>query len=94
VTFETDPQPLSTLIPTCLARAYCTRLSTTSDPAEISMTTDFMPDSDSLLITIGGLGLFFDPGGLPLGFFEFEIIIISSVLLGDPLPPSNSMLLR
>ena len=68
VTLETEPEPLRMVKPTCRLRAKWRRDSTTSFPAEISITTAFMADSFSLVITIGGFGLFFDPGGLPRGF--------------------------
>lgn len=38
-----------------------------SDPPEISRMNGAMEGSFSRVMTIGGLGLFFDPGGLPLG---------------------------
>lgn len=68
VTLETEPEPLRTVTPTRRRRANWTTDSTTSEPAEISRTTGFMAASLSLVMTMGGLGLFFDPGGRPLGF--------------------------
>lgn len=72
VTLETEPDPLKTVTPKCLLRANCTTDSTTSEPAEISRMTGFMAKSLSLVMTMGGLGLFLDPGGRPLGFFEIS----------------------
>jgi hypothetical protein len=57
-------------MPTCRLRANCMTVSTTSEPAEISRTTGFMAESLSLVMIMGGLGLFLEPGGRPLGFFE------------------------
>lgn len=69
---DTDPDPLRILIPTCRLHANCMTVSTTSEPADISRTTGFMAESLSLVMTMGGLGLFLDPGGRPLGFFEIS----------------------
>lgn len=54
-----------------------------SEPAEISRSIGFKLDSFSFVITTGGLGLFFEPGGLPLGFFgtEQEPILSMSLLV-------------
>jgi hypothetical protein len=41
--------------------------------------TGFMAESLSLVMTMGGLGLFLDPGGLPLGFFEVSGVDPNSV---------------
>lgn len=68
VTLETEPEPLRSVTPTRRRRANWMTDSTTSEPAEISRTTGFMAESLSLVMTMGGLGLFLDPGGRPLGF--------------------------
>lgn len=68
VTLETDPEPLRSVMPTRRRLANWITESTTSDPAEISRTTGFMAESESLVMTMGGLGLFLDPGGRPRGF--------------------------
>lgn len=41
--------------------------------------TGFMAQSLFLVITMGGLGLFLDPAGLPLGFFETSGVDPNSV---------------
>lgn len=80
VTLDTDPDPLKTLIPTCCLCANCMTVSITSEPADISSITGFMAESQySLVITMGGLGLFLDPGGLPLGFLDISGIDPNSV---------------
>ena len=68
MTFETEPVALKILTPTWFLRAKLITVSIISEPAEISRITGFIAESLSLVITIGGLGLFLDPGGLPLGF--------------------------
>ncbi|KAG6549484.1 hypothetical protein Mapa_009020 [Marchantia paleacea] len=67
VTLATVPLPPSTHTPRCLLLAKAATLSPTSLPPCTSKTWGLMPLPVSRVIYIGGLGLFFDPGGLPRG---------------------------
>lgn len=67
VTLVTQPVALSTHMPRCFLRAKFSKLSFTSQPEDTSMACAFSALALSLVMTIGGLGLFLDPTGLPRG---------------------------
>ncbi|KAF4388147.1 hypothetical protein G4B88_021843 [Cannabis sativa] len=67
VTFVTVPLPLSTQIPRCLFRAYVATESNTSQPLPTSKMWALSVFALSRVMITGGLGLFLDPGGRPLG---------------------------
>lgn len=74
VTLETEPDPVNTQIPRFLRRENRVRASTTSWPPCTSRIYGLIAGSGSRVIIIGGLGLFFDPGGLPLGLRAISIV--------------------
>lgn len=74
VTLVTAPVPLRTQTPRPRRRAYTETLSTTSFPAETSRTSERRALGVSRVTTIGGLGLFLDPGGLPRGRRPPEVV--------------------
>ncbi|KAJ0827746.1 hypothetical protein HanRHA438_Chr17g0829331 [Helianthus annuus] len=70
VTLVTVPLPLKIHTPLCLLVANCDILSCISHPLATSITWDLSALALSLVIIIGGLGLFFEPDGRPRGLLE------------------------
>lgn len=66
-TLATVPEPVKTQSPIFRFRQYRATASTISIPPGSSSTYGDIDGSGSRVITIGGLGLFLDPGGRPLG---------------------------
>lgn len=92
VTLVTAPEPLMMETPTRRCRAKPETHSSTSAPAASSSTTGRMADSLSRVITTGGLGLFFDPGGRPRGFLGADKV--DPVAGESPFPPAAPPLAR
>lgn len=67
MTLVTVPLPLRTQTPRCLVLANRATLSAMSAPLDISMTWLRRALGLSLVTKMGGLGLFLEPGGRPLG---------------------------
>lgn len=82
VTLPTVPEPVSTQRPVFFLRLNRARASTTSFPPEISKMKGLMAGSGSRVIIIGGLGLFLEPGGRPLGRLTTSIVAPSPVEAG------------
>ena len=81
VTFATVPEPVRTQRPVFLRRVNRARDSTTSLPPGISRMYGLIAGSGSRVIMRGGLGLFLDPGGRPLGRLTTSMVA-PSVELG------------
>nr|CAB3457287.1 unnamed protein product [Digitaria exilis] len=75
-TLATAPVPASTQIPRPRRAAKRASASATSRPQGISITWGRIAaaGSASRVITTGGLGLFFDPGGRPLRFLDTSML--------------------
>lgn len=72
VTLLTVPLPLNMQTPLCRLRAKVDILSVKSHPLATSITWDRRAFALSRVMIIGGLGLFFDPAGRPLGLLEIS----------------------
>lgn len=68
-TFATAPLQLKMQIPMRRLKATSATVLMMSLPRGISITMVFMALSDSRVMQMGGLGLFFEPTGRPLGLF-------------------------
>lgn len=66
-TLETVPEPVKTQRPMLRFRQYRVTASMISVPPGSSRTYGDIDGSGSRVMTMGGLGLFLDPGGRPLG---------------------------
>lgn len=82
VTFATEPEPVKTQRPVFLFRQNLVTDSIISAPPGSSSTYGDIEDSLSRVIITGGLGLFLDPGGRPLGLLTTSIDA-PSLLLGS-----------
>ncbi|BAT81721.1 hypothetical protein VIGAN_03152900 [Vigna angularis var. angularis] len=82
VTLPTVPEPLRTQRLVFFLWLNRARASTTSFPPGISKMKGLMEGSGSRVIIRGGLGLFLEPGGRPLGLRTTSIVAPSPVETG------------
>lgn len=87
-TLATVPEPVKTQSPIFRFRQYRATASTISVPPGSSSTYGDIDGSASRVMTMGGLGLFLDPGGRPLGRLITSMdapslpVVLTSFLVG------------